>query len=75
MRSDGKEIRLEFPGKAVYPEYPVPEEYARMVIANRVSLIYYPPESPHRSRVPPEDRVSFKTGAEAEAAGYYKSWR
>ncbi len=75
MLSDGREIRLEFPGKAVYPEYPVPEESARMVIANRVSLIYYPPESPYRSRVPPEDRVYFKTGAEAEAAGYFKSWR
>jgi competence protein ComEC len=74
MLSDGKEIRVEFPGQAVYPEYPVPEEYAGMVIANRVSLIYYPPDSPYRSRVPPEDRVSFKTGAEAEAAGYFKSW-
>lgn len=74
MVSDGNEIRVEFPGKADYPDYPVEEEYARMIIANRVSLIYYLPESRYRQKIPPEDRVYFKTGAEAEAAGYYKSW-
>lgn len=74
MVSDGGEIRVEFPGKAVYPDYPVPEEYERMVIANRVSLIYYPPENRYRLKVPPDDRVYFKTGAEAETAGYFKSW-
>jgi competence protein ComEC len=74
MVSDGKETRVEFPGKAVYPDYPVPEEYERMIIANRVSLIYYLPESRYRLKAPPEDREYFKTGAEAEAAGYYKSW-
>ena len=74
MISDGREIRVEFPGKAVYPDYPVPEEFGRMVVANRVSLVYYPPESGYRLKVPPEDRVYFKTGAEAEAAGYFKSW-
>lgn len=74
MLSNGQEIRVEFPGKAVYPDYPEPEEYEGMVLADRESLIYYFPGSGYRRKIPPEDREYFKTGAEAEAAGYFKGW-
>ncbi len=74
MVSDGKEIRVEFPGKAIPPDYPEAEGKEGMVVGNRISLIYYHPGSRYRREIPPEDRVYFQSGAEAEAAGYYKSW-
>ncbi len=72
--TDGKDLRVELPGKAVYPEYEVPEDKASRIIANRETLIYYLPRSPYVSQIPPEDRVFFDTGAAAENAGYRRYW-
>lgn len=72
--TDGRETRVEFPGKAVYPEYEVPEDRASRVIANRETLIYYLPRSPYVSQIPPEHRVYFDTATAAENAGYRRFW-
>ncbi|MFH1037148.1 MAG: MBL fold metallo-hydrolase [PVC group bacterium] len=73
-RSNGREHRVEFPGKAVYPEYDIPKEMIGKVAANRHTLIYYPPRSAYSRRIPPEDREYFDTATAAEAAGYRRYW-
>ncbi len=72
--SNGKEYRVELPGKAVYPEYDIPPENRGKAIANRETLIYYKPREELARRVPPEDRIYFDTGAAAEIAGYRRFW-
>ena len=71
--SDGRDYRVEFPGKAVYPEYEIPEEKAGRIVANRVTLLYYEPRSPYAVQVPPADRVFFDTAVGAETAGFTRS--
>jgi len=73
--SDGKDLRVEFPGRAVYPEYGIPEEQASRIIANRETLIYYEPRSPYALQIPPGDRIFFDTAVAAESAGYRLNWR
>ncbi|MDP8234837.1 MAG: ComEC/Rec2 family competence protein [Candidatus Erginobacter occultus] len=72
--SNGKDLRVELPGRAVYPEYAIPEEQASRIIANRETLIYYDPHSPYVVQIPPEDRVVFDTAVAAETAGYRRNW-
>ncbi len=72
--SNGREHRVEFPGKAVYPEYDIPDDRVGKVAANRQTLIYYPPRSAYARRIPPEDREYFDTATAAEAAGYRRWW-
>ncbi len=72
--SNGKEHRVELPGKAVYPEYDIPPENQGKAIANRETFIYYKPREELARRVPPEDRIYFDTGAAAEMAGYRRFW-
>ncbi len=72
--SNGRDHRVEFPGKAVYPEYDIPDDRVGKVAANRQTLIYYPPRSAYARRIPPEDREYFDTATAAEAAGYRRWW-
>ncbi len=72
--SNGRDYRLEFPGKAVYPEYEIPEDQSTRIIANRETLIYYEPRSPYASQIPPPDRLFFDTAVAAENAGYRRNW-
>lgn len=72
--SNGAEYRVEFPGKAVYPDYEIPPEHEGKIIANKETLIFHLPEGRSYRKVPPEDRDYFETEADALAAGYYKSW-
>ncbi len=72
--TDGREIRVELPGQAVYPEYEIPEDRASRIIANRETLIYYLPRSPYVSQIPPEHREYFDTAIAAENAGYRRYW-
>jgi competence protein ComEC len=72
--SNGKEHRVELPGKAVYPEYDISPENQGKAIANRETLIYYKPRAEFARRVPPDDRIYFDTGAAAEIAGYRRFW-
>jgi len=72
--SNGITHQVEFPGKAVYPEYNIPKERRGKIIANRETLIYYLPRSKYGRQVPPEDRVFFDTASAAEAAGYRRYW-
>ncbi len=72
--SNGKEHRVELPGKAVYPEYDISPENQGKAIANRETLIYYKPREELARRVPPDDRIYFETGAAAEIAGYRRFW-
>lgn len=72
--SNGREHRVELPGKAVYPEYDIPTENQGKVVANRETLIYYKPGAVYALRVPPDDRIYFETGAAAENAGYRRYW-
>jgi endonuclease YncB( thermonuclease family) len=43
------------------------------IIGNRSLMIYHKPDCPDYDKVAERDRVSFKTEAEAEAAGYKKA--
>jgi len=72
--SNGREHRVELPGKAVYPEYDIPAENIGKAIANRETLIYYKPREELARRIPPEDRIYFDTSADAETAGYRRYW-
>lgn len=72
--SNGREQRVEFPGKAVYPEYDIPEEKQSSIVANRETLIYYLPQSGYARQIPPDDRVYFDTTVAAETAGYRRYW-
>lgn len=71
--SNGREYRVEFPGKAVYPEYEIPEEHAGRIVANRETLLYYEPRSPYALQIPPPDRAFFDTAVAAEIAGFTRS--
>jgi len=72
--SNGKEHRVELPGKAFYPEYDIPPENIGKAIANRETIIYYRPSEELARRIPPEDRIYFDTSADAETAGYRRYW-
>lgn len=72
--SNGNEYRVEFPGKAVYPDYEIPPEHEGKIIANKETLIFHPPGSRYYRKVPPEDREYFETEEDALGSGYYKSW-
>jgi competence protein ComEC len=72
--TDGRDYRVELPGRAFYPEYEIPPDQSSRIIANRETLIYYLPRSPHTVQIPPEDRVFFDTTVAAENAGYRRYW-
>ena len=50
-----------------------PEAVQGLIIGNRRSRIYHAPGCPSYNRVSPQNRVTFKTAAEAEKAGYKKA--
>jgi beta-lactamase superfamily II metal-dependent hydrolase len=74
LSCDGRSIAREFPGRAFNPEYETPPEKAGLIIADRVMLIYHLPGDKNSRYIPPEEREYFRTEAEAESAGYVKSW-
>lgn len=71
---NGRENRVKFPGKAVYPEYDIPPESQGKIIADLETLIYYKPGDKLARRIPPSDRIYFDTVTRAEAAGYCRAW-
>lgn len=72
--SNGREHRVELPGKAVYSEYDIAPENKSKVIANRETCIYYKPREELARRIPPADRIYFDTAIAAEIAGYRRTW-
>ncbi|MBX3266434.1 MAG: thermonuclease family protein [Acidobacteria bacterium] len=50
-----------------------PEAVEGLIIGNRRSRVYHAPGCPSYNRVSPQNRVMFKTAAEAEKAGYRKA--
>lgn len=50
-----------------------PEAVEGLIIGNRRPRVYHAPGCPSDNRVSPQNRVLFKTAADAEKAGYRKA--
>lgn len=72
--SNGNKHRVEFPGKASYPDYDIPPQHEGKIIGNRESMIYHLPGGRYCRKILPEDREYFESEDDAQAAGYRKSW-